>query len=129
MKSQIEKNLKKYYHDSDDGVDYTVDEENEVEKAEQVLFGNDFEKAEFSEKERKKLVKKKEAEPDGSYPIRNVSDLKNAIQAIGRSKNPEKTKRWIKKRAKELNKEELLPETWKAEKTDLQKAEDLLLSK
>lgn len=130
----------------DDGVDYTVDEEPEeeeiddVQKAEEVLFGEDNEdifKAEFSEKQRKKLAKKKEAQPDGSYPIRNEKDLKNAIQAIGRSKDVEKTKRCIKKRAKELGKEDLLPDTWKAEdvlnlgveEMDLQKAEEILFSK
>lgn len=129
----------------DDGVDYTVDEEPEeeiddVQKAEEVLFGEDsgdIFKAEFSEKQRKKLAKKKEAQPDGSYPIRNEKDLKNAIQAIGRSKDVEKTKRWIKKRAKELGKEDLLPDTWKAEdvlnlgveEMDLQKAEEILFSK
>ena len=127
----------------DDGVDYTVDdyeEEDEVTKAEDVLFGEtegDIFKAEFSEKQRKKLAKEKEAMPDGSYPIRNVSDLKNAIQAVGRAKNPAKTKAWIKKRAKQLGKEDLLPETWKAEDVfnfgeedlDLRKAEDILFSK
>lgn len=129
----------------DDGVDYTVDEPEEeeiddVEKAEEVLFDEDetdIFKADFSEKERKKLAKKKEALPDGSFPIRNASDLKNAIQAIGRAKDPTKAKAWIKKRAKALGKEDLLPDTWKAEDVlnfgeedmDLQKAESILFSK
>lgn len=128
----------------DDGVDYTVDEPEEeiddVQKAEEVLFNDeesDIFKAEFSEKQRKKLAKKKEAQPDGSFPIRNVADLKNAIQAVGRSKDIEKTKHWIKKRAKELGKEDLLPDTWKAEdvldlgveEMDLQKAETILFGK
>lgn len=129
----------------DDGVDYTVDETEEeeiddVEKAEEVLFDEDetdIFKADFSEKERKKLAKKKEALPDGSFPIRNASDLKNAIQAIGRAKDPAKAKAWIKKRAKALGKENLLPDTWKAEDVlnfgeedmDLQKAESILFSK
>lgn len=129
----------------DDGVDYTVDEPEEeeiddVEKAEEVLFDEDetdIFKADFSEKERKKLAKKKEALPDGSFPIRNASDLKNAIQAIGRAKDPDKAKAWIKKRAKALGKEDLLPDTWKAEDVlnfgeedmDLQKAESILFSK
>ena len=129
----------------DDGVDYTVDETEEeeiddVEKAEEVLFDEDetdIFKADFSEKERKKLAKKKEVLPDGSFPIRNTSDLKNAIQAIGRAKDPTKAKAWIKKRAKALGKEELLPDTWKAEDVlnfgeedmDLQKAESILFSK
>lgn len=128
----------------DDGVDYTVDEHEEeiddVEKAEEVLFDEDdtdIFKADFSEKERKKLAKKKEAMPDGSFPIRNTSDLKNAIQAVGRAKDPDKAKAWIKKRAKALGKEDLLPDTWKAEDVlnfgeedmDLQKAESILFSK
>lgn len=129
----------------DDGVDYTVNEPEEeeiddVEKAEEVLFDEDdtdIFKADFSEKERKKLAKKKEALPDGSFPIRNTSDLKNAIQAIGRAKDPDKAKAWIKKRAKALGKEDLLPDTWKAEDVlnfgeedmDLQKAETILFGK
>lgn len=136
--------LLKGEHPEDDGVDYTVDEEedeiDDVQKAEEVLFNDeesDIFKAEFSEKQRKKLAKKKEAQPDGSFPIRNVADLKNAIQAVGRSKDIEKTKRWIKKRAKELGKEDLLPDTWKAEdvldlgveEMDLQKAETILFGK
>ena len=68
--------------------------------------------AEFTTKQREKLAEEKEAMPDGSYPIRNRSDLKNAIQAIGRAKNPAKTKAWIKKRARELDAEDLIPESW-----------------
>lgn len=68
---------------------------------------------EFTTKQREKLAEEKEAMPDGSYPIRNRDDLKNAIQAFGRSKNPEKTKAWIKKRARELDAEDLIPESWK----------------
>ena len=127
---------------ADDGVDYTVDdydddeEMDEVTKAELLILGDEygtFEKADFTEKERKKLAKKKEAMPDGSFPIRNTSDLKNAIQALGRAKDPEKAKAWIKKRAKALGKEDLLPDTWKAdtndffgEDMDLQKAQSIL---
>ena len=69
----------------------------------------------FSEKKREKLSKEGEAESGGSYPIENEEDLKNAIRAIGRSKDYDKTKSWIKKRAKELDKESLLPEDWKQE--------------
>lgn len=115
----------------DDGVNYEEDEE--LRKAEDLIFGDEFEKAEFSEKERKNLAKKKEAMPDGSYPIRNTSDLSNAIQAFGRAKNPAATKRWIKKRAKELGKEDMLPETWKANvnefldgEIDIEKAQQIL---
>ena len=73
----------------------------------------------FSEEERKALAKKGQALPDGSYPIRNESDLKNAIQAYGRS-NPEdraKVRTHIRKRARALGKEELIPENWKSAST------------
>ena len=48
----------------------------------------------------------------GSYPIRDVGDLKNAIQAFGRSKNPDATKKHIKKRARSLGATDLLPDNW-----------------
>lgn len=38
--------------------------------------------------------------------------LKDAIRSVGRAKDPAAAKRWIKKRAKELGKESLLPEDW-----------------
>ncbi|MBV8125200.1 MAG: hypothetical protein JO370_14135, partial [Paucibacter sp.] len=84
----------------------------------------DIKKAEFSDKERKKLAKEGEAEENGSYPIENEEDLKNAIQAYGRSKNKVATKRWIKKRAKELDKESLLPDSWSDK---IEKAIDALI--
>lgn len=108
-----------------------------IEKAfDDLLSSETIEKAEFDTKERKKLAKEGQAEKGGSYPIRNASDLANAIKAIGRSKNPEATKRWIKKRAKELDKEDMLPASWgkssKVEKCDkeltLSKAFDNLLN-
>lgn len=67
---------------------------------------------EFSTAQKKELTAKKMSLPDGSYPIRNVSDLKNAIASFGRAKNPELTKKWIIKRAKELDATDLLPEAW-----------------
>ncbi len=100
---------------------------------------DDLEKAKnkhyFSTEEREKLSEKDEALPDGSFPIRNSQDLKDAIRSVGRAKDPERAKRWIKRRARELGKEDLLPDTWKAEnyeildfeEIDLQKAEQLLL--
>ena len=44
--------------------------------------------------------------------IRNAQDLKDAIRSVGRAKDPAAARRWIKKRAKELGKESLLPESW-----------------
>jgi hypothetical protein len=70
----------------------------------------------MSKLQRSHLAKAGKALPDGSYPIRNVEDLKNAIQAYGRS-NPEDRKAvraHIRKRAEELGKTDLVPENWKA---------------
>lgn len=53
-----------------------------------------------------------EAMEDGSYPIRDVEDLRNAIQAIGRAKDPEKAKRHIIKRARALDATDLIPDEW-----------------
>jgi len=59
---------------------------------------------------------KGDAMPDGSFPIANKKDLKNAIQASGRAKDPEKAKAHIKARAKSLGLEKLIPENWSASK-------------
>lgn len=75
-------------------------------------------KTSFTHEERKDLAKKGEAMPNGKYPIRNRQDLKDAIRLSGSSSIPkEDVKKWIKKRAKELNLEDELPEDWKVEKT------------
>ena len=72
----------------------------------------------FTHEERKDLAKKGEAMPNGKYPIRNRQDLKDAIRLSGSSSMSKKeVKKWIKKRAKELNLEDELPEDWKVEKT------------
>jgi len=66
----------------------------------------------FTEEKRRELAKQGLAMPDGGYPIRNRSDLLNAIQAYGRGKNKPEIKRWIKKRAKALHAEKYLPDNW-----------------
>lgn len=76
----------------------------------------DKSKTYFSEEERKRLTKEGEAMSDGSFPIRNEQDLKDAIKSVGLAKNEEKAKKWIIKRAKELDKEDLLPKDWTVEK-------------
>jgi len=50
--------------------------------------------------------------PDGSFPIVTLQDLKNAIKAHGRAKNPEAAKAHIKKRARALGHTELIPKNW-----------------
>lgn len=114
--------------------DPSVPNDNEIIKAEQLFEEDIMEKADFTEKERTSLAKKKEALPDGSFPIRNTSDLKNAIRLAGNAKNPERARRWIKKRAKSLGAESMIPDTWKAQEAaplqevemSIEKAETLL---
>lgn len=66
----------------------------------------------FTTEQRKNLSKKKMAMPDGSYPIRNRSDLRNAIASYGRAKNKPAVKAWIISRAKDLDCEDLIPDSW-----------------
>lgn len=66
----------------------------------------------FTQTQRQNLAEKDQAMPNGSYPIRNRADLRRAIQAYGRAKDKAATKRWIMKRARELNATDLLPENW-----------------
>lgn len=69
-----------------------------------------------STEERKKDAKAGRALPDGSFPIDNCSDLRNAIQAIGRAKDPAKAKAHIRKRKSALGCPDVdLPDTWAIE--------------
>lgn len=76
----------------------------------------------FSDKERAALAAKGQAMPGGGFPIANVEDLKNAIQAIGRAKDPAAAKKHIIARAAALGQSKLIPDTWKAVFADLTKA-------
>jgi hypothetical protein len=69
----------------------------------------------ISTKTREKLAKEGKALPDGSYPIRNIEELKDAIQAYGRSKPSKRAavRRHIMKRARSLKRADLIPEKWK----------------
>jgi hypothetical protein len=63
-----------------------------------------------------KLADTGEALPDGSYPISSVSDLRNAIQAYGRSKESDRAKvrKHIIKRAGKLKARHLIPAEWQS---------------
>jgi hypothetical protein len=63
---------------------------------------------------RQKAAKAGEAMPDGSYPIRNVTELHKAIQAVGRAKDSTAVKKHIIKRAKALKAAGVLPGKWTA---------------
>jgi hypothetical protein len=68
--------------------------------------------AELDTEERRRLAERGKALPDGSYPIRNRRDLKDAIRSYGRAKDKAEAKRWIKRGARALNAEDELPEDW-----------------
>jgi hypothetical protein len=68
---------------------------------------------EWDTKKREKASSKGEALPDGSFPIKDVEDLKRAIKAYGRAKNKEAVKKHIIKRARALKALDLVPEDWK----------------
>ena len=76
----------------------------------------ELEKRDFNAKQRRQMAGRGQAMPDGSYPIANKEDLKNAIQAFGRAKNPDAVKRHIITRARGLGLSDLLPEEWKTKK-------------
>ena len=93
------------------------------EEDQQSLFGKFVgwlrgEKREFSTEEREKMAKQRQAMDDGSFPIANSQDLKNAIQAHGRAKDPEAVKRHIMKRAHEMDMDDMLPEEWQSKKKE-----------
>ena len=73
-----------------------------------------FADKEFSAERREKLAKSGKAMPGGGFPIESEQDLKNAIHAIGRAKNPGAARAHIKKRARALGLTKLLPENWDA---------------
>ena len=73
-------------------------------------------KREFSTHEREHAASTGVALPDGSFPIENEGDLRNAIHAYGRAKDKEKAKAHIEARAKALGLTHLLPDGWEAGK-------------
>lgn len=64
---------------------------------------------------RDKAKKSGHAMSDGSFPIEDGADLDNAIQSVGRAKDPEATRRHIIKQAKRLGLESRIPDSWNAD--------------
>lgn len=90
--------------------EYDPEEANEIEEevADLAL------KRMYNDERRTELAEGGMALPDGSYPIVDEADLKNAIQAFGRAKDKDAAKRHIMKRARALGKEDMIPEEWSA---------------
>jgi 2'-5' RNA ligase len=54
---------------------------------------------------------------DGSFPIANVPQLRNAVAAYTFAENKDKAKRFIIRRANALGRQDLLPESWGMRRT------------
>ena len=78
----------------------------------------------YSSDDRRSMAKAGDAMPDGSFPIADEADLKNAIAAFGRAKDPEAAKLHIMARATDLGAEELIPATWGEDSTEKKMAMD-----
>lgn len=86
-------------------------------------------KAMYGDDERMEMAKGGMAMADGSYPIMDEDDLKNAIMAVGRASNPDEVKMHCRKRAEELGKEDMIPSNWKmAEEDDEEEDEEMMMS-
>lgn len=66
----------------------------------------------YSDEDRDSMAKEGVAMPDGSFPIKDETDLENAIRAHGRAEDITKAKAHIKKRAMALGAEDMIPEDW-----------------
>lgn len=97
--------------------EYTQEEASEIEaEAAEIAL-----KRAYSEESRTAMAKAGHALPDGSYPIKDEADLRNAIQAYGRAKDKTAAKAHIMKRALALGLEDLIPMNW-VSKEDMDKA-------
>jgi hypothetical protein len=72
----------------------------------------EYAKRTFSADERQSAADSGEAMSDGSFPIKNKDDLKNAIRLAGNAKDPAKAKAHIKTRARALGASDAIPDTW-----------------
>ena len=70
-------------------------------------------KRDYSSESRRQMAASGQAMPDGSFPIANRTDLRNAIQSVGRASNYDAARRHIVRRARALGASDMLPEDWK----------------
>lgn len=75
-------------------------------------------KRNFTAEERRHLAETGKAMPDGSFPIVNKEDLQNAIRLAGNADNPGKARAHIRKRARALGAEDMIPESWGKSEND-----------
>lgn len=93
--------------------EYTQEEASSIEaEAAEIAL-----KRAYSDEQRAGHASKGNALPDGSFPIVDETDLRNAITAHGRAKNADVAKLHIMERAMSLKLENLIPENWIDEET------------
>lgn len=93
--------------------EYTSDEASEIEsEAAEIAL-----KRAYSESERKEMAEEGMALPDGSFPISNEMDLRNAVQSYGRAKDKDAAKAHITKRAIAMKMADVIPANWDTEKS------------
>ena len=92
--------------------DAIVAVQGEAQKRAVAAMHGTLDKREFSTDERKAAAKEGAALPDGSFPIKTVADLENAVRALGRAKDKAAAKAHIIKRAKALGATDKLPAGW-----------------
>ena len=76
-----------------------------------------MEKRDYSAATRERMEIEGTAMRYGSFPLANETDLRNAIQSVGRAANYDAARRHIIRRARALGLVELLPEDWNVDKT------------
>lgn len=67
----------------------------------------------YTAEERRAMADRKEALPDGSFPIANEADLKAAMSSIGRARDIDRAKAHIRRRARALKLTDLLTPAFK----------------
>ncbi len=92
--------------------------------AEVVIFKARVDKRTFSAEQRRNLAESGKALPDGSFPIVNKGDLRNAISTVGLAGSKAVARKHIIRRAKALGAVDMLPDKWNVSKMTV-KAESL----
>lgn len=85
---------------------------------------DELNKRKFTAEQRRDLAESGKALKDGSFPIVNTGDLRNAISAFGRAGAKTAVKAHIIRRAKALGATDMLPDKWNVSKLSV-KAESL----
>ena len=76
-----------------------------------------MQKRDYSTATRERMAREGTAMRDGSFPIANEADLRNAIQSVGRAGNYEAARRHIIRRARALGLVDILPQDWNVNKS------------